>query len=374
VAFPLALLARRALSGYGTGPLPYDLSVFLRAADDVLAGRSPFPSSATFTSDASYVYPPLLAIVAIPLAVLPVALAVLIWTLLATAAIAAALWLLGVRDWRVYGVALLLPFTRDAVGGGSIGPFLVLATAIGWRYRDRERPRAAAAVGLGAALKLFVWPLVAWLAATRRWRAAVLAIAISAGAALASWVLIGFRGFREYPAVLRRLANLEADESYSVLAVGRALGLSSSLSVVLSLAVGAILLGLMVQAAGDQRLAAVERDRVSLTFAVAASLAITPILWIHYLVLLLVPLALARPRLSPLWLVPLIPTAFRVLGWSPENWPSGDPASLGIVLGTTVMALAVMLRPRGDVAAIVGGAAAPDFRYSVVPRLRSRRG
>lgn len=347
VGLPLFLLGRRALSGYGTGPLPYDLTVFLRAADDILAGRSPFPSSETFTSDASYVYPPLLAILAIPLAVLPVAPAVLIWTILAVAALAAALWLLDVRDWRVYGIALLLPATRDAVGAGTIGPFLVLATALAWRYRDRKGPAAAAAVGLAAALKLFVWPVIAWFAATRRWRAALVAIAVACGAVLASWAVIGFRGFGEYPAVLRRLTDLEAEESYSVLAVGRALGLSSPLSVALSLLVGAIFLAVMVQAAGDARRTASERDRVALTAAIAASLAITPILWVHYLVLLLVPLALARPRLSPLWLVPLIPSAFRVFGWSHPNWPSGDAAALAIVLGTTALALGVMLRPRG---------------------------
>jgi alpha-1,2-mannosyltransferase len=356
LGLPLALLARRALSGYGTGPLPFDLMVFLRAADDVLAGRSPFPSSEAFTSDASYVYPPLLAIAAIPLAVLPVAPAVLIWTTLAVAAVAAALWLLDVRDWRVYGLALLLPATRDAVGGGSIGPFLVLATAVAWRYRDRKGATGTA-VGLAAAVKLFVWPLVAWLAATRRWRTALLAIAVGIGAALASWAVIGFRGLGEYPAVLRRLTDLEAEESYSVLAVGRALGLSTPLSVVLSLTVGAIFLAVMVQAAGDARRTASERDRVSLTAAIAASLAITPILWNHYLVLLVVPLALARPRLSPLWLVPLIPSAFKVFGWSSPNWPSGDAQSLGIVLGTAIVALGVMLRPRVRAAPMVGDSA-----------------
>lgn len=354
LGLPLALLGRRALSGYGTGPLPFDLMVFLRAADEILAGRSPFPSSETFTSDASYVYPPLLAIAAIPLAVIPVAPAVLIWTILAVVAVAAALWLLDVRDWRVYGLALLLPATRDAVGGGSIGPFLVLATALAWRYRDRKGTTAATAVGLAAAVKLFVWPLVAWFVATRRWRSAAVSIVVGGGAALASWAVIGFRGLGEYPAILRRLSDLEAEESYSVLAVGRALGLSTPLAVGFSLALGAIFLAVMFQVAGDARRTAVERDRISLTAAIAAALAITPILWNHYLVLLVVPLALARPRLSPLWLVPLIPSAFKVLGWSSPNWPSGDGTSLAIVLGTAVAALGVMLRSRVRVAPLVG--------------------
>jgi len=42
-------------------------------------------------------------------------------------------------------------------------------------------------------------------------------------------------------------------------------------------------------------------DRVSFALAVAASLLLTPIVWLHYLLLLLVPLAIARPRLDRAW-------------------------------------------------------------------------
>ena len=102
----------------------------------------------------------------------------------------------------------------------------------------------------------------------------------------------------------------------------------------------------MVWTARDRAIPATERDRLALTAAIAASLALTPILWIHYLVLLIVPLALARPRFAPLWLVALVPAAVRIIGWSPAGWPSGDPPSLAVVLGTTVFVLAWMLRSR----------------------------
>jgi alpha-1,2-mannosyltransferase len=345
VALPLAWLVRRSLAGYGTVPLPVDLMVFLNAADDILAGRNPFPTPAAFTGDANYVYPPLLAIVAIPLAVLPVAPAVLIWTLLSAGAIAAALWLLGVRDWRVYGLCVLLAGTRDAIAAGTVGPLLVLGSAIAWRYRDRRPALAGAGVGLAIALKLFVWPLLLWLVVTRRARTALLAFVIGGGAALASWAVIGFDGLTDYPDLLRRLSDLEADQSYSMYAVGRAVGLASPLAVGSSLAVGAIFLAIMVWTARDVAIPATERDRLALTAAIAASLALTPILWIHYLVLLIVPLALARPRFAPLWLVALVPAAVRIIGWSPAGWPSGDPPSLAVVLGTTVLVLAWMLRP-----------------------------
>jgi hypothetical protein len=46
-------------------------------------------------------------------------------------------------------------------------------------------------------------------------------------------------------------------------------------------------------------------DRRSLAVAVIASLVMTPLVWLHYLLLLYVPIGLYRPRLSGLWFVPL---------------------------------------------------------------------
>ena len=39
--------------------------------------------------------------------------------------------------------------------------------------------------------------------------------------------------------------------------------------------------------------------------ALAASLLLTPILWLHYFLLLFLPLALFHKRFTPVWLVPL---------------------------------------------------------------------
>ena len=54
----------------------------------------------------------------------------------------------------------------------------------------------------------------------------------------------------------------------------------------------------------------------------------------HYFLLLLVPLALARPRLSWLWFVPL---AYYPLGEA--AWPAGDARKLGIALVAGVVLL-----------------------------------
>jgi hypothetical protein len=47
-------------------------------------------------------------------------------------------------------------------------------------------------------------------------------------------------------------------------------------------------------------------ERRAFAAAVLAALASTPILWQHYLVILLVPLAVCRPRLSAAWLLPVL--------------------------------------------------------------------
>jgi hypothetical protein len=91
---------------------------------------------------------------------------------------------------------------------------------------------------------------------------------------------------------------------------------------------------------------AFERDRVSLSVVLAAALVLTPILWLHYLVLLLVPIALARPRLSPLWLVPLAMTVFELANWY-RGWPRGDAEALvSVVVVVAVVFAAALVRPR----------------------------
>ncbi len=46
-------------------------------------------------------------------------------------------------------------------------------------------------------------------------------------------------------------------------------------------------------------------DAGSLALALAAALVLTPVVWQHYLVVLVVPLAAARPRMSAVWLLPV---------------------------------------------------------------------
>lgn len=85
-------LAARALSN---GESPFDAQVAARLA----AGEG-------ITHHSPYIYPPLLALVLRPLAVLPYAVAAAVWFVLSAGALLAALWLLRPvvqLPWRVYG-------------------------------------------------------------------------------------------------------------------------------------------------------------------------------------------------------------------------------------------------------------------------------
>lgn len=198
-------------------------------------------------------------------------------------------------------------------------------------------------------LKLFLWPLVVWLAVTRRVRAATTAEVIAGGLALLSWAVIGFSGITDYPRLLRELVELEGKNSYSAFAVLRAIGLPDLVAQAAVIASGLALLVLARRAAVAPDQIEFERDRRSLTLAVAAALVLTPILWLHYLPLLLVPIALARPRLSLLWFAPLALTVFELLDWY-RGWPRGDCEALASIAAVVSLVFIVSLRGRATAA------------------------
>jgi hypothetical protein len=317
--------------GFDFNRAPHDLDVFLTAASKVVHGASPY----VFQADKTYAYPPLLAFLAAPFEQLSAGAATLAWTLLSLAAIALALWLLGVRDWRCYALTAVFPFTRSAVDLGTVGPLLLLAVAVLWRWRDRII-EPAVAVGAAVALKLFLWPLAVWLALTRRVVPALAAVGIGVGLALIPWAVIGFRGIGDYPGLLHHLSDDEATSSYSVVALVVRAHLPESVGVAVSLLAAVALLAAAAWIARDERRTPRDRDVATLTLALAAALAASPIVWVHYFLLLLVPLALARPRLSLLWLVPFV---YYPLGES--AWPAGDARKLALALVATLVLLGV---------------------------------
>jgi len=286
----------------GAGLLAWDVRfAYLPAAEAVLHGDSPYPAldDPILEDQKGYVYPPQLAVALAPLAPLPVDLV----ALAVTAAMLAMLWLtlrlLDVRDVRCYAAAVLWMPVASGLLLANVSIPLALALAVTWRYRQSVRGPALA-LGLAVAAKFLLWPLLVWTAATKRIRATVAAILVGLSVTLVAWAAIGFKGLGGYPDLVRRLSDIQSENSYSIVGIASTLGLDGAVGNALTVLVGgAALVACVVLARRGDELR-------SFTCAVAATLALSPIVWLHYLVLLLVPLAISRPRFSLVWLLPIL--------------------------------------------------------------------
>jgi len=284
------------------GLLAWDVRfAYLPAAEAVLDGRSPYPAhdDPILEEQKGYVYTPQLLFALMPLTPLPVAIASFLVALGMLALLGGTLWVLGVRDVRCYAAAVLWVPAVSGVLLSNVSIPLAFALAILWRYRDDVWPPAVA-LGISVSVKFLFWPMLVWMLVTRRLRAALLAIALGGAMTAAAWALIGFDGLTGYPDLLRRLSEIQAERSYSIVGMAAELGLSEGVGRALTLAAGGALLAWCAVLArrGD--------DVRSITCAVASTLVLSPIVWLHYLVVLLVPLAIARPRFSLIWLLPIL--------------------------------------------------------------------
>ena len=328
-----------------------DLGQFYRAAELLLEGESPYAPEAGAVTEwgGPFPYPPLPGLAAIPLTALSIDTAGVLVMAALLVAVLGVLFLLGVRDWRCYGLVLLWPPVLSAIQAGNVTLWFALASALVWRFRDRLL-LPSASLGLALATKFFLWPVAVWLAATRRLAAAVLSCAIGAAALLFSWAAISFAGFTSYPDILRELERAVGEDSYTVYIVGLDLGLPSPVARAAWLALGLALVAAVVLVArrGD--------ERTSFVLAVAAGLALTPIVWLHYFALLVVVVAVAQPTLSAVWFVPL---AMVLTPGSGHPTPFETAWTLAVAACTIALALRASVRAGRTVASPAGSGMEP---------------
>ena len=337
-AFPVVIVATVLVVAWGDGTAGMDFEQFYFAAEAILRGDDPYTgSSAPWNGE--YPYPPLPGFLAVPFTVVSIhAVGVVVMVLLVAAALAIP-FVLGVRDWRCYGLVLLWPPVISAIQTGNLTLPLGLAAALAWRFRD-SRAVPAALVGLTLAAKFFLWPLVVWFAATRRLATAALTVGVGLALLLLSWGAIGFAGLADYPDLMRRLQDAVGMDAYTLYIVGLDLGLPSPVARLVWLAAGCALLAAVVVVGrrGDERSAFI--------LAIAASLALTPIVWLHYFALLVVVVALAQPRLDVLWFLP-----FGMVATPGTGHPTPVETAVTLVTAAVVVGLAlrVSLRSRAVV-------------------------
>ncbi len=305
---------------------------FLGAAEAVLRGDSPYPglTDPSVERGTAYVYPPLTALLATPFTLVSSDVAAVVFALILVASVPATLALLGVRDWRCYGIAFLWPPVLSAVHVENITLLVGLAAALVWRFRDQPFA-GGATLGASIAIKPLLWPLGLWFLATRRLRAAVWSVVVGAALLLGSWAVIGFAGLVEYRALLRRLSEVMDDYAYSVYALALDLDtgdvMARALWVLLGL--GVLVASVVVARRGD--------ERRGFVLAVAATIACSPIVWLHYFALLLVVVAVAQPKLGVVWFVPL-------LMYGSEEITNGTPFQTALTLAVAALTVAVALR------------------------------
>jgi len=322
----------------------FDFRQFWQGARDIVDGISPYPSRDLLQSaDDSlgpvgiqevfrFPYPAPCAWLLVPFGMLPFNVAATVFTVLAAAAIPAGLRLVGVKDVRILTLAFGFATVGGAIRLGTLTPALFFACALAWRYRDR-RWIAATATALAVVMKMFLWPLTIWLVATRRLAAGFAAMGLVAGATIVGWAAIGFAGLASYPELLDKLTGVVADRGYSMVALGTQLGLTEGAAQALPYAIGVPIL------AGAVIVGRRGRERESFTLALVASIVLTPIVWQHYFTLLLLPLAIARPRFSWVWLIPLAYWA------APTQETLGDLWRTLVGLGLSALLVAIALRP-----------------------------
>jgi hypothetical protein len=287
---PCVLFAAGFAHWLQSGTLAWDFHHELYPqAHAMLDGDNPYPppghDPATGTN---LVWPPLAAYLVAPLTALPPGAADPVMALLGIGVFGASLWTVGVRDWRVYGAFALWPPVFIEPGLSHLTPFVALLIAATWRARD-ARYASGVLVGLAVGLKLLVWPLGLWLASVGRMRAAVVAMLV---AGLSLLLVLPYTTLGDYTAALRALGRTYDQDSYTLFGLLAQAGASDAAAHTATLVLG---IGLLV---------GTWRSR-SFTLAVAAALVISPIVWLDYFALAAIPLAIVRPRLSPVWFVPL---------------------------------------------------------------------
>jgi hypothetical protein len=314
VALPVAAVVTMFVVAVVSGPLAFDFrNELYPQAKAVLGGDNPYPEG---------LWPPLATAVAMPFTVLPSSAAGVAVAIAGLACMALALWLVGVRDWRVFGVVGLWPPVLGDIRIAHLTPLLCLLTACVWRYRDRSLV-AGLGLGLAGGLKFFLWPLGVWLLATGRARAAFMAGTVAIGSLL---VIVPLAPLDDYVRRLRDVSETFDQDGYTVFGMLTQLGASDAAAHVATYVLGGALLTLTWR-------------RRSFAVAIAAALMLSPIVWLDFYALVAIPLAIARPRVSVVWFLPL-------LTWGlPSSGIATDPVwGVGRVLAVFAFVLLVAQR------------------------------
>jgi len=288
---------------YASYTFAYDYQAYDEAARRVLAGGRLYDMSFTEAGPLGlFLYPPPAVLPFLPLALIPKAAAAVVWVLVDVVAFVAAVALLPVAPRTRATVLLLASVSWPVVFSikvGQVGPVLLLAFAAGWRYLDRPVVVGAAAA-FGAALKVQPIVVFGWMILSRRWRTFAIAVTVLVAAAVVATFAVGGDAWVDFAAVITRLSDpIRTPSNFTPGATAYGLGASLEAARLVQL-VSTIVVGAAV-VVGSWSL----RADVSYLLAVVGSQLLSPLLWDHYALMLLLPVAWLLERRQ--WWAILIP-------------------------------------------------------------------
>ena len=286
-----------------------------------------------------FYYPPTFVPLVLPFGLLAATPAVWAWTVLLLGAFLTGVTVMPVsttvRWWIILLAGLSWPFILG-VKLGQVGSLLFLAFAIGWRWLD-DPLRVGVSGALGAAIKLQPGLIFFWALLTGRYRAVAVGAVVLIVLAAAATLLAGVGVWADFLTLARRVGDpIATPHNYTPGAIAFQLGLSADAALGVEV-LSAILV--LIAVVASARLATSE---ASYLVAIIASQLLSPIIWDHYAVLLLLPVAylLSAGRWWAL-IIPLV-TAVPLLGITP-------PIVYPLAFWTTLVAVfAVGVRARAQ--------------------------
>jgi hypothetical protein len=294
------------------GNLGYDYLAYDLAVDRLLAGQPLYDATATeFGPFGLFFYPPPFLLLVLPVALLPQELAIWTWTVLLAAASVIAVALMPVARRTFWWVLLLAALSWPlvyAIALGQVGPIALLLFAVGWRWLDHPRPLGLS-IGLGTVIKVQPALLIAWAVVTGRRRAAVVAVAVVAVLGVVATIFAGPGAWFDLASLLARVNKpIETPHAFGVGRLAFEAGASFEVATLVhwaNFALAAVLVAVTV----------LRGSAVAGYMAVAvASQFLSPVLWDHYALVLLLPTAWLLDR-GHLWaaVIPLVTSTVLVL-------------------------------------------------------------
>ena len=305
----VVVVAAASISSSTAGTLGFDFLSYDLAVRRFFDGGVLYDQSFDYTGAFGlFYYPPPFVLFAAPLALLDPALAAWIWTGALVAAFAVGIALMPVdrpTRWLILllgGISWPLVY---AIKLGQVGPILLVTFAMGWRWMDRP-VRFGAATAVGTAIKLQPALLFVWAVVTGRRRAVAAGIAVLAVLAIAATIVAGPNSWVDQATLLARVSRpIDTPHNMTPGRLAFEAGLGQGVAWAIQIANWVLVAAILI-------VATLRCTPVSSYLAVViATQLVSPILWDHYALVLLLPVAWLVSR-GQRWTV-IIPLATSIV-------------------------------------------------------------